>query len=295
MLQSTFSGNGSSYDKARLINLSRVIFIFATRFIDPAIRPGKSDETAPDDQKAHWEFKWYFNYLSAVLNMAVTVQDAILAGKLTPRNVTTRAPLSPGEPKDWLSLDIDSEIRKRNDEFWDQIRQQTAVTLFSLSYPDGAALGPNRIGFDLCNLLEWLDSEQIASVKEARHCLSYPDLEDQGQSAKPTLHYSAANQPLLPVPRHILQLPSAPSWKLKKPERIADPLAMMIYAVLKDAYNTNEPCPKARDVLDRLAEKRPPDFLQVVGDSISFLDADGNAESANIGAVRNRINRMTAP
>jgi hypothetical protein len=87
---------------------------------------------------------------------------------------------------------------------------------------------------------------------------------------------------------------SGPGWSIKKPERVVDSLTTMIYGVLKDAYAAGEPCPKARDVMDRLAEKKPPDFLQVADDSISFLDLDGNAETANIDAVRNRIKRMTA-
>jgi hypothetical protein len=104
---------------------------------------------------------------------------------------------------------------------------------------------------------------------------------------------AAGMRPLLLSGKDIDVGQQSSAWLLNKPRRVKDPLASMIYNVLKTAHVAGEPCPRAREVCDRLEQNRPRDFVGIVGDEIKFLDGDGNVETKNMEAVRSRIKRFT--
>jgi hypothetical protein len=82
-------------------------------------------------------------------------------------------------------------------------------------------------------------------------------------------------------------------WSLRPQERVRDPLATMIYDVLKAAYTAGEPCPKARDVMNAIAAKKPRDFVELLDDEIKVIDAKGDHDSVSSERIRARIDRMT--
>lgn len=90
-------------------------------------------------------------------------------------------------------------------------------------------------------------------------------------------------------------LESGRDWILKAQERVRDPLAIMIYDVLKTAHSAGEQRPKARDVMNAIAAKKPADFVELIGDEIKVVDARGNHDAVTMERVRARINRMTGP
>lgn len=85
-----------------------------------------------------------------------------------------------------------------------------------------------------------------------------------------------------------------PTWILKAQERVRDPLATMIYQTLKAAKAAGHPRPKARQVMEAIAESKHSDFIELTDhDEIKFLDKNGNPDTADIEEVRSRINRIT--
>lgn len=84
------------------------------------------------------------------------------------------------------------------------------------------------------------------------------------------------------------------TWVLNKPLRVKDPLAWMIYIALKAAHVAGRPRPDAREVYDYIDTQRPAGFVEINGDEIKFLDADGNVDTKGIVEVRRRITRATA-
>jgi hypothetical protein len=117
------------------------------------------------------------------------------------------------------------------------------------------------------------DEKEIAVYSSA---LKIPSSTPNGQQSSPAL---------IPLVE--------PAWTLKKLERVRDMLAPMIYAALKEAHSAGEPCPTAREVMERIEHKRPREFLGIAGDDIKFLDVNGDSDTANIEAVRSRIRRLT--
>lgn len=81
-------------------------------------------------------------------------------------------------------------------------------------------------------------------------------------------------------------------WKLKKQQRIRDPLARMLYDVLKIAHSSGGAPPKARDAMEAIAAKRPLDFVVLNDEDIVILDSNGKTDAATTNQIRARINRM---
>lgn len=81
-------------------------------------------------------------------------------------------------------------------------------------------------------------------------------------------------------------------FSLREPKRV-DALTAVIFSVLKDAHDAGEPLPSARRVMDLCRAKNPDDITEVTHDEIKFLNDDGKIATANVKAVRQRIERMT--
>ena len=81
------------------------------------------------------------------------------------------------------------------------------------------------------------------------------------------------------------------SWTLKKPQRFQG-YSKPLYDLLKAAHIAGQPCPKARDVLDKWKENPPPDVATVTDNGLKYYDAKGNTKPADLEAIRKAIDRM---
>lgn len=84
-----------------------------------------------------------------------------------------------------------------------------------------------------------------------------------------------------------------PGWTLNKPKR-CDGLATPIYRVLKAAHDAGAARPNAREVLESFRQSKPTEIARVLADGCDFFDAKGSDKSADLEAIRKRIQTMTA-
>jgi hypothetical protein len=82
------------------------------------------------------------------------------------------------------------------------------------------------------------------------------------------------------------------TWVLKKPERV-HVLTDIIYSILKAAYDAGQRCPTARDVIDDLRNNPQPDIVEVGRDEIKYLNDKRGTNTADLDAIRKRIERLT--
>lgn len=91
--------------------------------------------------------------------------------------------------------------------------------------------------------------------------------------------------------------PRSVQWVLKTPDRW-DSLTTMIHPILKAEHSAGRPKPKPLFVMEAIEQARPPDFHSLVkagGLELKYLDSNGEIQTANSDAIRQRINRMTDP
>jgi hypothetical protein len=139
-------------------------------------------------------------------------------------------------------------------------------------------------------LKKWEESRQpIAPLGVFDNVAEDPSYASAGKCEEPT---TVTRSESLGLP--VTALPSGPTWILKAQERVRDPLATMIYQTLKAAQAAGHPRPKARQVMEAIAESKHSDFIELTDhDEIKFLDKNGNPDTADIEEVRSRINRIT--
>lgn len=81
------------------------------------------------------------------------------------------------------------------------------------------------------------------------------------------------------------------NWTLIKPQRFPG-YSKPLYDLLKAAHTAGQPCPKARDVLDKWKENPPPDVATVTDNGLKYYGANGNTKPADLEAIRKAIDRM---
>lgn len=81
------------------------------------------------------------------------------------------------------------------------------------------------------------------------------------------------------------------NWTLNKPQRFQG-YSKPLYDLLKAAHIAGQPCPKARDVLDKWKENPPLDVATVTDNGLKYYDAQGNTKPADLEAIRKAIDRM---
>lgn len=126
-------------------------------------------------------------------------------------------------------------------------------------------------------------------LSEIRYELEMRDVAEGPLSTPQAAAPTSESTPAAALPVELLT-----QWSLTRPQR-SDALTGAIYAVLKDAHDANGPLPFPRDVMALCIKKRPHDMIEVTHDEIKFYDSRGDAETANVEAVRKRIERMTTP
>ena len=132
--------------------------------------------------------------------------------------------------------------------------------------------------FDRTELQRWIEANGVVS--------SY---RFDGVKADTNVPASAAILATAPVvPTGVI---GGVNWTLKKPQRFPG-YTKPLYDLLKAAHITGQPCPKARDVLDKWKENPPPDVAEVTDNGLKYYDAKGNTKPADLGAIRKAIGRM---
>ena len=94
------------------------------------------------------------------------------------------------------------------------------------------------------------------------------------------------------APEPVKAASDGPVWRLTEPKRYQG-YGKPLYDLLKATHIAGQPRPKPRDVLDAWKKNRPPEVTEVMVDGIKYYDANGNTKTADLGAIRAAINRMT--
>lgn len=81
-------------------------------------------------------------------------------------------------------------------------------------------------------------------------------------------------------------------WAMVRPKRYPG-YRKPLYDLMKAALIAGQPCPNARDVLDAWKLNPPLEVFEVTNDGLKYYDANGNAKSADLAAIRRAIERMT--
>lgn len=150
-LEVVFSKDGRQLKQAGLVALSRAIFLLATRYID---HPEKFEGNPSKLVKDTWEIGWLRDYMQALAEVIPPVQEAIRAGRLTPRGNKTRAPLAVELYDHWLDIEPTAVIGN------DILNRAVAG-----NWPDAEIL-PNGICVIPDELQAWAESEGIAAPGE---------------------------------------------------------------------------------------------------------------------------------
>jgi hypothetical protein len=157
-LELVFSKNGSQPEKAGLVALSRVIFLFATRLV---MRPEWPEHDVSDEVKLGWEIRWYSDYLQALGELMPSMQAALRAGRITPRGPMTGAPLALDRVSSWLDLNPMQSIGAGGRDFW----INAAPSPMGAGWAD-AEIMPAGVCVALGDVATWAEAEGIASCAE---------------------------------------------------------------------------------------------------------------------------------
>lgn len=88
-----------------------------------------------------------------------------------------------------------------------------------------------------------------------------------------------------------VDIPEGMSWTLIKPQRFQG-YSKPLYDLLRAAHIAEQPCPKARDVLETWKKNPPLDVSEVTDNGLKYYDTKGNTKPADLEAIRKTIGRM---
>ena len=166
-LDLVYSKDGAAPKRAGLVALSRAAYLLATRNIT---RPEARGHEAPEDAKLLWEWDWYFQYLEALVELTPHLQAAISDGKITPRGIKTRAPISLDQIRPWLEIDAKTAIAASAKTFMVGAGPNEPYSQWA-GWADASVL-PKTIFVAVNELAAWTDAEGIATPDEIDTLLS---------------------------------------------------------------------------------------------------------------------------
>ena len=165
LLERVYSRNGRISEKSGLIALSRVIFLFASRFIE---RPEWPGHDVSDDTRQLWELEWYSALLNALCALLPVIQRAVKDGKLIVRDGLTRAPLGDDSFREWVAIDIAVEVENQSKLFWTESPPEDGMLG---KWPD-AGLHPLGLFVLEGELIRWAEDAGIATEPEIQRLLT---------------------------------------------------------------------------------------------------------------------------
>ncbi|MGU3628718.1 hypothetical protein [Comamonas sp. C24C] len=139
---------------------------------------------------------------------------------------------------------------------------------------------------------QWLAGAMGMAYASPREWLQWAD--SQGLPVHGNFRTEAMNLPLTtstPVASPSKEAVQGPGWMLKSPVRFPG-YRKPLYDLLKAAYAAGEPCPKARDVLDKW-KINPPLDLEIMSDGLKYDDAQGKHKEADLKAIQQAIKGLT--
>jgi|GEM_PF-6340740 len=144
---------------------------------------------------------------------------------------------------------------------------------------------------------EWLKKTRYLQVWEPGDLKPPKDVDGvavEAASCAATVATPSLLPSMVPVipPEPVKAASDGPVWHLTEPKRYQG-YGKPLYDLLKAAHIARQPCPKARDVLDAWKKNPPFGVTEVMVDGIKYYDANGNTKTADLGAIRAAINRMT--
>jgi hypothetical protein len=108
---------------------------------------------------------------------------------------------------------------------------------------------------------------------------------------------SAATQPLIvgesvSAPKNTSPVQHTAAWKLKTTVSRYSGYRLSLHKFLKSEHAQGKPCPKARDVLDEWARKKPAEIHQVTNNTVKYYDANGSVKEASLRAIQQAIKNL---